>query len=102
LTSLIPRSEKDREYRTKPGRLIGPYTVAVWGPFCCPDLGNTPYPMQLEGNPMRNTIKKIALTVTAVAAIGGLAACGESAEAGKPSNTPSAPTQQLNPDQPLP
>ena len=50
---------------------------------------------------MRNTIKKIALTVTAVAAIGGLAACGESAEAGKPSNTASAPTQQLNPDEPL-
>ena len=50
---------------------------------------------------MRNTIKKIALTVTAVAAIGGLAACGESAEAGKPANTASAPTQQLNPDEPL-
>src|SRR5690606_37268261 len=50
-TSLIPRSEKDREEHTKPGRLIGPYAVAVWGPFFCPDLGNTPNPMQLEGNP---------------------------------------------------
>lgn len=51
---------------------------------------------------MRNTIKKLALTVTAVAAIGGLAACGgESGESGNPSNTASAPTQQLNPDEPL-
>ena len=49
---------------------------------------------------MRNTIKKIALTVTAVAAIGGLAACGESAEAGNPSHTDSPPTQ-LNTDGPL-
>ena len=49
---------------------------------------------------MRNAIKKIALTVTAVAAIGGLAACGDSAEVGNPSNTDS-PTTQLNPDEPL-
>src|SRR5690606_39354606 len=53
-----------------------------------------------EGNIMRNAIKKIALTVTAVAAIGGLAACGDSSELGNPSNTDS-PTTQLNPDDPL-
>src|SRR5690606_10872865 len=36
---------------------------------------------------MRNMIKKIVLTVTAAAAIAGVAAGGESAEPGGPSNT---------------
>src|SRR5690606_41292651 len=58
------------------------------GPFLLPGLRQRTESHATGRKPkMRNTIKKIALTVTAVAAIGRLAACGESAEAGKPAHT---------------
>src|SRR5690606_5360290 len=53
-TTIQPLSQVtilSKQSPLKPGQLIGPpYAIhGVGGLFCCPDLGNEPNPIQLEG-----------------------------------------------------